>query len=61
MKILTWSAVGRLLGVPSGFIGFYLVANTFFPAGERNRQYGVGDTVLPERLRNRDYWRMAWG
>ena len=32
MKILTWSAVGRLQGVPSGFIGFYLVAETFFPA-----------------------------
>ena len=31
MKILTWSAVGRLLGVPSGFMGFYLVAFTFFP------------------------------
>lgn len=31
MKILTWSAVGRLLGVPTGFIGFYLVALTFFP------------------------------
>ena len=32
MKILTWPAVGRLLGVPSGFIGFYLVVETFFPA-----------------------------
>ena len=31
MKIITWSAVGRLLGVPAGFIGFYLVASTFFP------------------------------
>ena len=31
MKVLTWSAVGRLLGVTSGFIGFYFIAATFFP------------------------------
>ena len=31
MKILTWSAAGRLLGFVAGFIGFYLVASTFFP------------------------------
>ena len=31
MKILTWTALGRLLGAPSGFIGFYLVAETLFP------------------------------
>ena len=31
MKIITWSAVGRLLGFFAGFIGFYLVAFTFFP------------------------------
>ena len=31
MKILTWSAAGRLLGFFAGFIGFYLVAFTFFP------------------------------
>jgi hypothetical protein len=31
MKILTWSAAGRLLGFFAGFIGFYFVALTFFP------------------------------
>ncbi|TWU33857.1 hypothetical protein [Novipirellula artificiosorum] len=31
MKIVTWAAAGRLLGTPAGFIGFYLVAYTFFP------------------------------
>jgi hypothetical protein len=31
MKILTWSAAGRLLGFFIGFIGFYLVASAFFP------------------------------
>ena len=31
MKIITWAAAGRLLGTPAGFIGFYLVAITFFP------------------------------
>ena len=31
MKIVTWAAAGRLLGIPAGFIGFYLVAITFFP------------------------------
>lgn len=31
MKIFTWAAAGRSLGLPAGFIGFYLVAFTFFP------------------------------
>ena len=31
MKIVTWAAAGRLLGTLAGFIGFYLVAITFFP------------------------------
>ena len=31
MKIVTWRAAGRSLGLPAGFIGFYLVATTFFP------------------------------
>jgi ABC-type Na+ efflux pump permease subunit len=31
VKILTWSAAGRLFGFVAGFIGFYLVASTFFP------------------------------
>jgi hypothetical protein len=31
VKILTWSAAGRLFGFAAGFIGFYLVASTFFP------------------------------
>ena len=32
MKLVTRSAVGRLLETSAGFIGFYLVALTFFPA-----------------------------
>ncbi len=32
MKIVTRSAVGRLPGTSAGFIGFYLIARTFFPA-----------------------------
>ena len=31
MKIVTWPAAGRLLGLAAGFIGFYLVAFTFIP------------------------------
>lgn len=32
MKLITWTAAGRLLGIPFGFIGFYLIASTFFPS-----------------------------
>ena len=31
MKLVTWGAAGRLLGIPAGFIGFYIVAVTLFP------------------------------
>ena len=31
MRILTWSACGRLLGMAVGFLGFYFVALRLFP------------------------------